>query len=574
MWLTGLLRGVRLCFERAAIICSFTSRTPLFLNCFNQITNRPTNRVLVAFFHSQLVSVLCLFCSSSTAAPVFRLDSKEEQSEHAKPRPALLPKPRRKLFFNQSKSSIDLNDNCECVGERRTAPELLSSADHHRHHNDQLAVQEGIDATVGRKSSADAIPSVLIESDLSPVAEVTTGDDNNSAKEPESENFTANVNASKPYSSIRSLKKKGRSLSNRLVGLFSNPENAETAQPPPPQVTVRYNPSQQSESANVTLEVPAAPDSGHSRHLSVPNFEAEAPKDSSPPAESARHQRQHSLNSSPAGPSAIPSIFYLPATVLFPGAANQAQNAAEVLNDPAKLLLSVSTPPTPKLTLPSTTAPQPPPVPTISNHERLERLYGADLLHILVCDHTKSIPLPARNKDSTLKSLVHNTTMNVVSNTGSDQQSSHRTSSSKSPEEIETLKRQKADEYYRIEDKQSRLCKALAQEVYRKLEEENAKQHFCEPDEMQKIFYAVIELEKLSSLVHEQTANEIRARLDTNWDAMPYFGDILLKFYHFYKTYKPILERFPTCQVTLANCTKRKPFQTNLQKLLVSHFHL
>jgi hypothetical protein len=144
-------------------------------------------------------------------------------------------------------------------------------------------------------------------------------------------------------------------------------------------------------------------------------------------------------------------------------------------------------------------------------------------------------------------------------------------SKSYSPQELDTKKRQKADEYYHMEAKQSNLCQILATEVYQKLREENTRQQqrLCDEEDMKKIFYPVIELEKLAQVVHGECSAEIKQRLEADWAEKPYFGDILFKYFPYYRIYKSILQRYPTSQVTLSNILKRKPFASYIRKLLV-----
>ena len=132
--------------------------------------------------------------------------------------------------------------------------------------------------------------------------------------------------------------------------------------------------------------------------------------------------------------------------------------------------------------------------------------------------------------------------------------------------EKEAKKRQKLDEYCAIEEKQARLLRLLNERVYKQISETNG----IEQDEMHRVFYVIVELEQLASMVHEQVASDIRRRMQTaEWYEKPYCGDILLVYYHYYKVYKAILARYPTCQCTLSNLLKRKPFAAQLKKLLV-----
>lgn len=138
--------------------------------------------------------------------------------------------------------------------------------------------------------------------------------------------------------------------------------------------------------------------------------------------------------------------------------------------------------------------------------------------------------------------------------------------------DIERKKRNKIDEYSHIEEKQARLIKLLNERVYKCIVEENgATKSIADNDELQRVFYVVVELEQLALLVHEPVAAALKCRLDIEWIKKPYFGDILIVYHHYYKVYKAILARYPTCQFTLCNLLKRKPFATQIKKLLVSY---
>jgi hypothetical protein len=130
-------------------------------------------------------------------------------------------------------------------------------------------------------------------------------------------------------------------------------------------------------------------------------------------------------------------------------------------------------------------------------------------------------------------------------------------------------RRQLAHEYYKMEEKQAKLCRILFNNIYKKLEAENQSQKLCERDELNAIFNSIVALEKMAQLVHGQVAEEIRARVEI-WQQKPYFGDILVKFYHFYKAYKAVIQRHHESVQTLSELIKAKPkFGMFLQKLLV-----
>lgn len=178
-------------------------------------------------------------------------------------------------------------------------------------------------------------------------------------------------------------------------------------------------------------------------------------------------------------------------------------------------------------------------------------------------DELDGSPSPNRNSIELNQTCISTTTTDTSSSV-----SPVSLSGVGADEEILTKKRQKLDEYYHLEEKQAKLLLLLANGVYRKLNEENARLRLCEQEEMNKVFYVVVELEQLATMVHEQVATQIKTRCEVEWTEKPYFGDILIKFYHYYKVYKAIIARYPNCQITLSNLLKRKNFAAHLKKLL------
>jgi len=229
--------------------------------------------------------------------------------------------------------------------------------------------------------------------------------------------------------------------------------------------------------------------------------------------------------------------------------------------------------------------------------KKFEEILGSELSSRLICDNTSSLRLFSdikgdrntmaynnnNNNDNLKISNDRNSTdSNEVSL--SDLSASKSSSSSISPnltaannicESLESVnelldkkKQQKLDEYYRIEEKQAKLLKILANSVYRPLLEENKQQRLCDTDEMMKVFYVVAELEQLATLVHEQVAIQIKTRIETEWSLKPFFGDILTTYYYYYRVYKAVLKRYPTCQITLSILLKKPKFSACLKRLL------
>jgi hypothetical protein len=181
--------------------------------------------------------------------------------------------------------------------------------------------------------------------------------------------------------------------------------------------------------------------------------------------------------------------------------------------------------------------------------EKLENLFGKEILSRIVCDNTSRL---TREPSSSLLKIDQ---PRVIKETG---------------EELDLKKRQKLDEYANIEMKQAKLLVILANNIYRKLNDDNNNgQRFIDADDFQKVFYPVVELEKLAILVHEPVSNEILKRIEAaEWPQKPHAGDILTKYYHYYKIYKCVLERYPSCQVTLSIWLKKKNFAAQLKKVL------
>lgn len=195
-----------------------------------------------------------------------------------------------------------------------------------------------------------------------------------------------------------------------------------------------------------------------------------------------------------------------------------------------------------------------------SSLQNLESLFGSDLTKLLLVDNSSKMKSTNQTSEdaSTISTLVSLPPKNPSPS-----------SIAASPDN-ELKKRQKLDEYFHIEEKQAKLLKLLYNRVYKRLNEENNLK--LDPDEMNKVFYVVVELEQLASMVHEQVASQIKKRVELEWNEKPFCGDILISYYHYYKVYRAILARYPTCQCTLSNLLKKKNFAIQLKKFLVGGF--
>jgi len=193
--------------------------------------------------------------------------------------------------------------------------------------------------------------------------------------------------------------------------------------------------------------------------------------------------------------------------------------------------------------------------------QKLESLFGTDLTKRLIEDNTTKMKStsssdPSSSPEPESSASLSSSTPSVLNITAGS--------------EIDTKKRQKLDEYSHLEEKQAKLLKLLNERVYK----HSSLAALCDQDEFQRVFYVVAELEPLASMVHEQVAVEMKKRVGLEWTEMPFCGDILEKYYHYYRVYKAILSRYPTCQCTLSGLLKRKPFAAQLKKLLVRHFFI
>lgn len=124
--------------------------------------------------------------------------------------------------------------------------------------------------------------------------------------------------------------------------------------------------------------------------------------------------------------------------------------------------------------------------------------------------------------------------------------------------------------------KQAKLLKLLMNNVYIKFKNENEKQQYglCDKESMDNIFNILVTLASFADLVHAEVAGQIKQRLEEEWTEKPYFGDILVAKSPYYKTYKPVLQRFSDCQVAMSNMLKKKNFANYLKMLLVCNIKM
>ncbi len=210
--------------------------------------------------------------------------------------------------------------------------------------------------------------------------------------------------------------------------------------------------------------------------------------------------------------------------------------------------------------------------------KNFEAQLGCDLAYQLTYDYSSQIQDPIKKEE--LKTKLSSTNLEVCDRDTSELSSDELRmppqplqNSRKSPEELCKLRKNKADEYYHMEEKQANLLKLLANNVYKKFQEENERQQYalCDQESIQRIFYLLVNLAPFAELVHGEIAMQIKERLEKEWDVKPYFGDILMQKYQYYRTYRAILQRFPTCQLTLSNMLKKKAFSNKIKQLLVCY---
>lgn len=140
--------------------------------------------------------------------------------------------------------------------------------------------------------------------------------------------------------------------------------------------------------------------------------------------------------------------------------------------------------------------------------------------------------------------------------------------------DLDKKKHNKIDEFYNLEIKQAKLIKLLADSVLARLIEKNEKNCLCDVEDIGKVFMIVSELKQAALLVHDSVSELIKNRLINEWHERPYFGDILIKYFRFYKIYKAVLSKYPSVQINLASLMKKKNFASTLKKILVINFVL
>ena len=199
---------------------------------------------------------------------------------------------------------------------------------------------------------------------------------------------------------------------------------------------------------------------------------------------------------------------------------------------------------------------------SLTSVKNLEAQLGQELSSKLLFDQSNAIEDDSSRQNEPNIKLVSVIKYNILVNGRLVK------SSTQSPEEL----KKKANEYYHIEENQANLLKILNDKVYKKFQEENEKKQFnlCDQENMVKIFFLIVELSKFSELVHGEIASKLKERIINEWNIKPFFGDILIERYQFYKVYSSILRRFPDCQFSLSYMLKKKPFANYIRQLLVS----
>ncbi len=226
--------------------------------------------------------------------------------------------------------------------------------------------------------------------------------------------------------------------------------------------------------------------------------------------------------------------------------------------------------------------------PAISALKNFEAQIGPEISRQLTFDYSSKLKDPVRKPTLTaLKFNPERDSIDSANTTANEDLSSSVSDTSiasaghqdspkpnsklnKPAHELDAERRRKADEYYNIELKQANLLKLLMSSVYLKFKAENERLQYalCDKESMDSIFNIIITLASFADLVHGEVAAQIRQRLESEWLEKPYFGDILVAKSHYYKTYKPVLQRFSECQLSLSNMLKKKSFASYLKGLL------
>ncbi len=225
--------------------------------------------------------------------------------------------------------------------------------------------------------------------------------------------------------------------------------------------------------------------------------------------------------------------------------------------------------------------------PSNSALKSFEALVGSEISRQLMFDYSSKIKDPVRKQSSVPQFKIDHNSIDLSNSTAKDNLNISVSGASltlaanhyspkqhnkqqKSADELNTERRQKADEYYNIEVKQANLLKLLMNSVYLKFKSENERQQYalCDKDSMENIFNIVITLASFADLVHGEVATQIQKRIESEWSEKPYFGDILVAKSPYYQTYKPVLQRFSECQMALSNMLKKKNFANYLKMLL------
>ena len=202
------------------------------------------------------------------------------------------------------------------------------------------------------------------------------------------------------------------------------------------------------------------------------------------------------------------------------------------------------------------------PATNITALNSMKSMFDAEFVDQFVFDYSRNLPDQVERK-------IEN-----VENKSEETPKQPEAVKPKERDSTDASRRFKAEEYYKIEENQARLLTVLYKKVYEKFKEENKKQQhtICDEENMNKIFGILAELGPMGELVHVAMGNEVKKRVEQEWNEKPYFGDLIVKNCPYYKIYKSVNNRIRSSLEGLMEMEKKKSFSNLLKKLLVNNF--
>jgi hypothetical protein len=200
--------------------------------------------------------------------------------------------------------------------------------------------------------------------------------------------------------------------------------------------------------------------------------------------------------------------------------------------------------------------------------EKLENHFGADFLPKLICDNTNIVLRKTNNNSSIINSSFN---LKPINNNNSLFKTDN--------DELNAKKKRLIMELSAIERKQADLIVLLYNNVYKKVCDElginnnSSNYNSSMSDDFNRVFLPIVELEKVALMLHGPVASDLKQRTtdESEWNEKSFMTDILKQKFHFYKIYRVILERYPTCQLSLSILLKKRNFASCVKKYLVSY---